>query len=100
MIIIIDKNELMGRRAELARVIPLEDLDIFDVVDSQKVTLQSIQTSNIFIVTDYAAGKLRIMKHRYNEHLHDRILPIGELDRAIEDEIAVGTLSWSEEDDG
>ena len=101
MIIIVDKNTIHSgsRRSQITRLIPLVGIDIFDITDDKRITMKSVQDANIIVVTDYATRMLRVLKHRFNEHLQDVVLPISELDRVIEDEIAFGVERWSEEED-
>jgi hypothetical protein len=99
MIIIVDKNELMGRHGEFARQLPIEDIDTFDVVDNAKVTRRSVETANVVIVTDYPTRQLNVLKHRFDEKLHGRILPLSFLEIIVQDALRKGEFNIDYEGD-
>lgn len=82
MIIIVDKNELTGRVGEFAKQLPLDEIDVFELIDNQKVTMEAVRMANLFIVTDYTNAEFRVMKHRYDPDVYG-IYPMFMLERAI-----------------
>ena len=79
MIVILEKSEIYGNRASVARLAPLEELDILDVLSRDQLTLQSVQYCNLLIVTDRLNNVFRIFKDRYDrfgafEEINDSVL--------------------------
>ena len=90
MIVILEKSEIFGNRASVAREAPLEELDLLDVLSREQLTLQSVQYCNLLIVTDRLNNVFRIFKDRYDifgvfEEINDSVLfPMEKLNWLID----------------
>ena len=81
MFIIIDKSQ--PRRNSIARLIPLKEIDIFDIVDTQHLTSLNIQMASFVIITDKETQKFRVIKDRKTGR--DFIDDLSNLGKFIED---------------
>ncbi len=79
MIIILDKKEVIGTYAPVARHAPLIELDTCDFLSGKQITQELYDQATLFIITDAENNQFRVFKDDRNVFEEGKLYTTGEI---------------------